>query len=41
MLDALNAWSSRVDASIGLMNVAFSDLRSEVVGTQTALVSTV
>ena len=41
MVDALNEWSSRVDASLGLMSGAFSDLRAEVMGTQVALVTTV
>ena len=41
MVDALNGWSARVDASLGLMSGAFSDLRTEVVGTQGALVATV
>ena len=40
-VDAMNEWSARVDASIGLMSGAFSDLRSEVMGTQVALMSTV
>ena len=40
-VDAMNQWSARVDASIGLMSGAFSDLRSEVMGTQVALMSTV
>ena len=41
MIDALNGWSARVDASLGLMSGAFSDLRTEVVGTQGALVAAV
>ena len=40
-VDAMNEWSARVDASIGLMSGAFSDLRSEVMGSQVALMSTV
>ena len=38
---SLNDWGRRVDASLGLMSTAFSGLRDEVVGTQTALVSTI
>ena len=41
MVEALSEWSKRVDASLVLMSVAFSDLRTEVMGTQVALVATV
>jgi len=41
VVHALNGWSRTVDASLGLMSTAFSDLRGELVGTQNALVATV
>ena len=39
MVDVLNEWSRRVDASLGLMSGAFSDLRTEVVEPQAARTS--
>ena len=41
LVDALNSWGRSVDASISLMSTAFSSLRDEVVGTQSALVGTI
>ena len=41
LVDSLNDWCRRVDASLGLMSGAFSDLRTEVAGTQTVLVATI
>jgi hypothetical protein len=40
-VDAMNEWARRVDASLGLMSGAFSDMRAEIVNTQAVLVATV
>ena len=41
MIDAINAWSARVDASLGMISGAFTDLRTEVLGTQAVLTTTI
>ena len=41
LIEALNSWGRTVDASQGLMTTAFSTLRDEVVGTQSALLGTI
>ena len=37
----MNEWGRRVDASLGLLSGAISDLRGEVVGTQVVLANTI
>ena len=41
MIDAINAWSARIDASLGMISGAFTDLRTEVMGTQAVLTTTI